>query len=142
MLSAPALPRLTLLFVATLLIAVLLWAAVTATGTGGPLEGNRLWWPLLQVALVMGSFGAVVLVLSLLSPTIQAHIRREHQGARGEWRHSEVRSMQMAGKKIEGKIGQIKGKARAAVGKATGNKSAELKGRAQQAKGKLTEKLG
>lgn len=48
----------------------------------------------------------------------------------------------MASKKIEGKIGQVKGRARAAVGKATGNKSAELKGRAQQAKGKLTEKLG
>jgi uncharacterized protein YjbJ (UPF0337 family) len=48
----------------------------------------------------------------------------------------------MAGKKIEGKIGQIKGRVRAAVGKATGNRSTELKGRAQQARGKLTEKLG
>lgn len=99
---------------------------------------DALSWPLLQVALVMGSFGAAVLVLSLLSPTIQAHIRREYQS---EWRHSEVRSMQMADKKIEGKIEQVKGKARAAVGKATGNKSAQLKGKAQQARGKLTEKL-
>jgi uncharacterized protein YjbJ (UPF0337 family) len=48
----------------------------------------------------------------------------------------------MAGKKIEGKIGQVKGRVRAAVGKATGNRSTELKGRAQQARGKFTEKLG
>ena len=48
----------------------------------------------------------------------------------------------MAGKKIEGKIGQAKGRVRAAVGKATGSKSTELKGRAQQARGKLREKLG
>jgi uncharacterized protein YjbJ (UPF0337 family) len=48
----------------------------------------------------------------------------------------------MAGKKIEGKIGQAKGRVRAAVGKATGNKSAELKGNAQRARGKLKEKLG
>jgi len=48
----------------------------------------------------------------------------------------------MAGKKIEGKIGQAKGRVRAAVGKATGKKSTELKGKAQQARGKLTEKLG
>jgi uncharacterized protein YjbJ (UPF0337 family) len=48
----------------------------------------------------------------------------------------------MAGKKIEGKIGQVKGRVRATVGKATGNRSTELKGRAQQARGKLTEKLG
>jgi hypothetical protein len=39
--------------------------------TGGPsLETNGFWWPLLPVALVMGSFGAMVLVLSLLSPTL------------------------------------------------------------------------
>lgn len=48
----------------------------------------------------------------------------------------------MAGKKIEGKIGQVKGRVRAAVGKATGKKSTELKGKAQQARGELTEKLG
>jgi uncharacterized protein YjbJ (UPF0337 family) len=48
----------------------------------------------------------------------------------------------MAGKKIEGKIGQVKGRVRKAVGKVTGNKSTELKGKAQQAKGRLTEKLG
>lgn len=48
----------------------------------------------------------------------------------------------MAGKKIEGKIGQVKGRVRAAVGKATGNKSSELKGNVQRARGKLTEKLG
>ena len=48
----------------------------------------------------------------------------------------------MAGKKIEGKIGQLKGKAQATVGKVTGTRSTELKGRVQQARGKLTEKLG
>ena len=45
--------------------------------TGGPLESNGFWWPLLPVALVMGSFGAVVLALSLLSQTIQARVRRK-----------------------------------------------------------------
>jgi uncharacterized protein YjbJ (UPF0337 family) len=48
----------------------------------------------------------------------------------------------MTSKKIEGKIGQVKGRARAAIAKATGNKSAQLKGKAQQARGKVTEKLG
>ena len=48
----------------------------------------------------------------------------------------------MAGKKIEGKIGQVKGGVRAAVGKVTRKKPTALKGKAQQAKGKLTEKLG
>jgi len=48
----------------------------------------------------------------------------------------------MAGKKIEGKIEQVKGRVRAAVGKATGKRSTQLKGKAQQAKGKLAEKLG
>jgi uncharacterized protein YjbJ (UPF0337 family) len=48
----------------------------------------------------------------------------------------------MPSKKIEGKIGQVKGRVRAAVGKAMGNKSAELKGNVQRARGKLKEKLG
>jgi uncharacterized protein YjbJ (UPF0337 family) len=48
----------------------------------------------------------------------------------------------MAGKKIEGKIEQLKGRVRVAVGKVTGKKSTELKGKAQQARGKLKEKLG
>jgi uncharacterized protein YjbJ (UPF0337 family) len=48
----------------------------------------------------------------------------------------------MAGKKIEGKIEQVKGRVRVAVGKVTGKKSTELKGKAQQARGKLAEKLG
>ncbi len=48
----------------------------------------------------------------------------------------------MAGKKIEGKIDQVKGRVRETVGKATGKKSTELKGKAQRAKGKLKEKLG
>jgi len=48
----------------------------------------------------------------------------------------------MAGKKIEGKIEQVKGRVRVAVGKVTGKKSTELKGKAQQVRGKLTEKLG
>jgi len=48
----------------------------------------------------------------------------------------------MAGKKIEGKIGQVKGRVLVAVGKVTGKKSTELKGKAQRASGKLTEKLG
>jgi uncharacterized protein YjbJ (UPF0337 family) len=48
----------------------------------------------------------------------------------------------MAGKKIEGKIDQVKGRVRVAVGKVTGRRSAQLKGKAQQAKGKIEEKLG
>ena len=48
----------------------------------------------------------------------------------------------MAGKKIEGNIEQVKGRARVAVGKVTGKKSTQLKGRVQQARGRLTEKLG
>ncbi|MDP2675204.1 MAG: CsbD family protein [Dehalococcoidia bacterium] len=48
----------------------------------------------------------------------------------------------MAGKKIEGRIGQVKGRVRVAVGKVTGEKSTELKGKAQRARGKLMEKLG
>jgi uncharacterized protein YjbJ (UPF0337 family) len=48
----------------------------------------------------------------------------------------------MAGKKIEGKADQVKGRVRVTVGKVTGNRSTQLKGRAQQAKGKIKEKLG
>lgn len=48
----------------------------------------------------------------------------------------------MAGKKVEGQIEQLKGKARAAIGKVTGKKSTEVKGKGQQAKGKIKEKLG
>ena len=48
----------------------------------------------------------------------------------------------MAGKKVEGKIEQVKGRTRVAVGKVTGKKSTQLKGRVQQARGKLTERLG
>ena len=47
----------------------------------------------------------------------------------------------MAGRKIEGKIGQVKGRVREAVGKVTGKKSTTLKGKAQRARGRLTEKL-
>ena len=48
----------------------------------------------------------------------------------------------MADMKIEGKIDQVEGKVRVAVGKVTGKKSTELKGQAQKAKGKVKEKLG
>ena len=48
----------------------------------------------------------------------------------------------MAGKTIEGKAEQIKGRVRVAVGKVTGKRSTQLKGKAQQAKGKIKEKLG
>lgn len=48
----------------------------------------------------------------------------------------------MAGKKLEGKIDQVKGRVREAVGKVTGSKSTELKGKAQRAKGNIKEKLG
>ena len=48
----------------------------------------------------------------------------------------------MAGKKIEGKAEQVKGRARVAVGKLTGKRSTQLQGKAQQAKGKIKEKLG
>lgn len=48
----------------------------------------------------------------------------------------------MVGKKIEGKIDQVKGRVRVAVGKVTGERSTQLKGKAQQARGKIKEKLG
>jgi len=48
----------------------------------------------------------------------------------------------MAGKSIEGKVDQVKGRVRVALGKVTGNRSTQLKGKAQQAKGKIKEKLG
>jgi len=48
----------------------------------------------------------------------------------------------MAGKTIEGKVDQVKGRVRVAFGKATGNRSTQLRGKAQQAKGKIKEKLG
>lgn len=48
----------------------------------------------------------------------------------------------MPGKKIEGQVGQVKGRVQEAVGKVTGKKSTELKGKAQRARGKLKEKLG
>jgi len=48
----------------------------------------------------------------------------------------------MAGKKIEGKVEQVKGRARVAVGKLTGKRSTQLKGKTQQARGKIKEKLG
>jgi uncharacterized protein YjbJ (UPF0337 family) len=48
----------------------------------------------------------------------------------------------MAGKAIEGKVDQVKGRVRVAVGKVTGKRSTQLKGKAQQAKGKIKEKLG
>jgi uncharacterized protein YjbJ (UPF0337 family) len=48
----------------------------------------------------------------------------------------------MTGKKIEGKIDQVKGRVRETVGKVTGKKSTELKGKAQRVKGNIEEKLG
>jgi len=48
----------------------------------------------------------------------------------------------MVGNKIEGKIDQVKGRGRAAVGRVTGKRSTQLKGKVQQAKGKIKEKLG
>ena len=47
----------------------------------------------------------------------------------------------MADKKIEGKIDQVEGKVRVAVGKVTGKKSTELKGQAQKAMGKVKEQF-
>ena len=57
---------------ALLTIAVLIAAVTFAVGSasGSGTETDRLWGPLLPIALVMGSFGAAVLVLSLLSPTL------------------------------------------------------------------------
>lgn len=48
----------------------------------------------------------------------------------------------MADMKTEGKIDQVKGEVREAIGKVTGKKSTQLKGKAQRAKGKVKEKLG
>jgi hypothetical protein len=50
------------------LIATLTFAVASATGTGAANDG--LWRQVLPVTLVMGIFGAMVLVLSLLSPTL------------------------------------------------------------------------
>lgn len=48
----------------------------------------------------------------------------------------------MAGKKIEGKMEQVKGRVQVALGKVTGKRSTQLKGKVQQAKGKIKEELG
>ena len=42
----------------------------------------------------------------------------------------------------EGKLNQIKGKAREESGKVTGNKSEQIKGKAEQAAGKVQEQFG
>jgi uncharacterized protein YjbJ (UPF0337 family) len=49
---------------------------------------------------------------------------------------------EMAGKKIEGQIDQVKGRVRETVGKVTGKKSTQLKGKAERAKGTIKKKLG
>ena len=51
------------------------------------------------------------------------------------------RTPEFLGKKVEGKIDQVKGRVRETVGKVTGSKSTELKGKAQRAKGNIKEKL-
>lgn len=44
---------------------------------GAPLESSGFWWTPVLVALVMGSLGVVVLVLTVLGSSAQAHSRRE-----------------------------------------------------------------
>jgi hypothetical protein len=75
MLKASALSWLTALLTIIILGATLAFALGSTTGIGAGTNG--LWRPLLPVTLVMGSFGVMVSVLSLLSPTLQAQIRRE-----------------------------------------------------------------
>jgi uncharacterized protein YjbJ (UPF0337 family) len=48
----------------------------------------------------------------------------------------------MANMKTEGKIDQVKGKAKETVGKVTGKKSTQVKGKAEQVKGKVKDTLG
>lgn len=48
----------------------------------------------------------------------------------------------MADNVTQGKLNQIKGKAREESGKVTGNKSEQIKGKAEQAAGKLREQFG
>ena len=48
----------------------------------------------------------------------------------------------MGDMKTEGKIDQVKGKARELTGKATGKKSTEYKGKGEQLKGKVKDKVG
>ena len=48
----------------------------------------------------------------------------------------------MANDTTEGKLNQIKGKAREESGKLTGNKSQEIRGKAEHAAGKLQEQYG
>ena len=48
----------------------------------------------------------------------------------------------MADNIIEGKVKQVKGKAREEVGKLTGNKTQELKGKVENAAGKAQEQYG
>jgi uncharacterized protein YjbJ (UPF0337 family) len=54
----------------------------------------------------------------------------------------DIRRIQMANMKNEGKRDQIKGRARETAGKVTGKRSTQWKGKAEQAKGKMKEKLG
>ena len=44
--------------------------------------------------------------------------------------------------KTEGKVDQVKGKARELTGKVTGKKSTEYKGKAEQVKGKAKDTVG
>ena len=73
--KATAPSRLTALLTIVILGGKLAFALGSATGSGLATDG--LWRPVLPVTLVMGSFGVMVLVLSLLSPTLQAQISRE-----------------------------------------------------------------
>jgi hypothetical protein len=53
-------------------------AASQLPGTGGaPPENDGLWWALVLVASVMGSLGVVLLGLSALGLSAQAHRRRQ-----------------------------------------------------------------
>jgi hypothetical protein len=66
-----------------ILLATLTFVVGSATGTGPANDG--LWRQLLPVTLVMGSLGAVVLVLSRLSPAPAAETQRlgrEHPNGR------------------------------------------------------------
>lgn len=75
MLRAPTLSWLTALLTIVILAATVIFVVGSASGSDAASTG--LWRSLLPVTLVMGCLGGVVLVLSLLSPTVPVHIRSE-----------------------------------------------------------------
>jgi hypothetical protein len=114
-------PWQTALVVAVITVAAGLLAAGMAIVAGGTLYSDHLWWrSVVQVSLVMGSLGSVVVALSFLSPAIQTPAGREYWRSNFEPVRPEARSAPIAhGGKSRAQAPARKGSWRAVTGKAT-----------------------